>query len=126
MSHSHFTALSLLLTEFCSSFVAWDSNRSSTNYVALVKSKTGRFLVRPVSIFLLLFAQIITQFASYGRMSQTTQGLGLDLSHTFARDAHLAANLFQGIRLSIEQTIAQLQNANFARRKRVQHFTEMF
>ena len=50
-------------------------------------------------------------------MAQAAKSLGLDLANTLAGYAHLATNLFECIGLSVEQTVAQLQNADLARRK---------
>ena len=75
---------------------------------------------------LFLFAKIISEFAPNGWMAQPAQRLRFDLSDTFARDTHLAANFFESVSLPVEQAISKLQDADFARRQAVQYFAEMF
>jgi hypothetical protein len=59
--------------------------------------------VRKVSL-----AKVFAQLAADGRVTQAAEGLGLDLAHALARHAHLAADLFQGISLAVQQPVAQL------------------
>ena len=56
------------------------------------------------------------------RMAQAAERLGFDLAHALARDAHLAPDLLQRVRLAVEQAVAQLQDAHLARREHVEDF----
>src|SRR3989304_3032308 len=68
--------------------------------------------------------QVVRQPAAVAWVAQTTQRLGLDLPYSLARNAHLPADFFQRIALTVEQTIAQLKNADLARRKRIGDFLQ--
>jgi len=58
-------------------------------------------------------------------VAQPAQSLRLDLTHTLAGDAHLPADFFQRVRLTVQQTVAQLQDADLARRERIEHLFQM-
>lgn len=75
---------------------------------------------------LILLAEIVAQFTPDGWVAQAAERLCFDLAHTFARHAHFAAHFFESVSLSIEQVVAQLQDADFARRQTIQHFVEVF
>jgi len=56
---------------------------------------------------------------------KSAEGLGFDLADALTRHAHLAPNLFQRVSLPIEQAIAQLQDAHFAKWQSVQDFAQI-
>jgi hypothetical protein len=47
-------------------------------------------------------------------MSQPAERLCLDLSYALAGHAHLSADLFKRVSLSVKKSIAQLKNSNLA------------
>ena len=47
-------------------------------------------------------------------MAQSAKRLCFDLTDAFASDAHLTPHFLEGVCLSIQQAVAQLQNTNFA------------
>src|SRR3972149_8967725 len=69
--------------------------------------------------------QVARQPAAVAWVAQTAQRLGLDLPYSLARNAHLPADFFQRVALTVEQTIAQLKNADLARRKRIEDFLQV-
>jgi len=59
-------------------------------------------------------------------MPQPAERLRFNLAHTFTGDTHLATNFFEGVSLSIQEPVTQLQDAHFARGQTVQDFGQMF
>ena len=55
-------------------------------------------------------------------MSQSSQGLGLNLSDSLTSDIKIQAHLFQRERISVIQSESHAQNFLLARRKRCEHF----
>ena len=58
-------------------------------------------------------------------VAQAAERLSLDLAHPLAGHAHLPPHLLQRVALAVHQTIAQLQDADLARRQRVEHFLQV-
>ena len=78
-----------------------------------------------MDLFYQLFAQIIPQLAPDSWMPQPAERLRFDLADALTRHAHHAPDFFEGVGLTIQQAVAQLQDTNFARRQAVQHLAQV-
>src|SRR5947199_2861543 len=81
--------------------------QKTTPASAVRQSYSGRGLDRKGSIVSVI--EVVAQLSRSCGMAQLSEGLGLDLTDPFARDAEFAADLFQRPLASIFEAKAQLQ-----------------
>ena len=79
-------------------------NRSPFHEMDHIKKQ--RTLECVVLLRIFLFPKIVPQLAADGGVAQSTERLCLDLADALARHTHFATDLFKGVSLPIQKTVA--------------------
>src|SRR3990172_1297219 len=69
--------------------------------------------------------KVVPEHPAAARVAQPAERLALNLANALARQAELAANLFERIGAPVDQAVAQAQNARLARAERAEHFFDL-